>query len=620
MWDAVLWAITLIGIPAIVISFFRRAKKSEAYYHHAVDLTFDKMLNIVKDEMAELAKEDTFAGMSDADLYSSIKVKNNVINALKMCVYGIDSDKELVTDLIMSIIEKTCPEDSDILGIIDFTSPDLPIHYKFEILMYHYSKTLGYGRDALKTLINKYDLHRPKRIIEDETHDSYIITAEEIEDIYAAEDIELFRTDMINILAILLFQRYKGFGVIDTIRAQNINGVNIGTSGSIIEFFGKKEHVASNSIWINFGGRYIHMRFLDMGNEEETRRIVQLIARWNSPGPLTEKRGYLVNTMYDKSRVLAVRPPLSEYWAVFIRKFEINPLRLHQLIYKDYITNWEVAEDMIKFLMMGQITTAFTGRQGSGKTTMMAGAIEHISAMYTIRVIEMAPELYLREMYPERNILSLQETEFVSAAQAQDALKKSDGAVSLFGEVATDDVAMRMIQTAQVASLFTIFSHHANTAADLVYALRNSVANVGNITNIKTAEDQVVSVLKVNVHLDYDTTGKRFIERFTEIVRLEEGVPYPEIRKNNLQLSELEMRREFYTRSTDRKTFETFDLITYNKQTDTYEVKNIPSTALLAHMLNCVPQEHLKSFQAFLSKWFFTPERKAEAKKRSKKR
>ena len=249
----------------------------------AVDLTFDKLLSIVKEELAELAKEDTFAGMSDADLYSSIKVKNNVVNALKNCVYGIDSDKDLVIDLIMSIIEKTCPEDQDILNIIDFTSENLSIQYQFEILMYHYTKTLGYGRDALKTIIKKYDLDRPKRIIEDETHDSYVITAEEIENIYRAEDIELFRTDMINILAILIFQRYKGFGCIDTIRAQGINGVSIGVSGSIIEFFGKREHVASNSVWINFGGRYIHLRFLDMRNEEEARRIVQLIARWNSP-------------------------------------------------------------------------------------------------------------------------------------------------------------------------------------------------------------------------------------------------------------------------------------------------------------------------------------------------
>ena len=66
----------------------------------------------------------------------------------------------------------------------------------------------------------------------------------------------------------------------------------------------------------------------------------------------------------------------------------------------------------------------------------------------------MAPELYLRELYPSRNILSLQETNTVSAAECQDALKKSDAAVSIVGEVATDSIAARMIQMGMTASIF----------------------------------------------------------------------------------------------------------------------------------------------------------------------
>ena len=58
----------------------------------------------------------------------------------------------------------------------------------------------------------------------------------------------------------------------------------------------------------------------------------------------------------------------------------------------------------------------------------------------------MAPEMYLREIYPQRNILSVQETPTVTAAELQDALKKSDAALSIVGEVATDIIAARMIQ------------------------------------------------------------------------------------------------------------------------------------------------------------------------------
>lgn len=594
--------IVLIMIVTVFL-FFRQAKKSEHFHRQSVDLTFERLMIIVRDELSEMVKEDVFSGLDDTALSSAIKIKSNIIKALKNCVYGIDSSKEIIINLIMQIISTHCPTDNDIQNIIEFGTDRIDEHIMFEIMMYKYSKVEG--REALKVFIEKYCLAELKYTIENKTKPSYKISAEEIRKIYLEENIELAYSDKCNILAILIFQKYKGFGCIDTIRAMNINGVNIGTSGSIISFFGERKYIAENSIWINYKGKQIHMDFLDMSNEEETRRIVQAISRWNNPGPLTEKRGYLINTMYDKSRVLALRPPMSEYWAVFIRKFELNPFSLHELIYKDYINNWELAENMIKYLMIGQVTTAFTGRQGSGKTTMMAGAIEHIDPCYTIRVIEMAPELYLREMYPERNILSLQETEYVSAAEAQDALKKSDGAVSLFGEVATDDVAMRMIQTAQVASLFTIFSHHANTAADLVYAIRNSVANVGNITNIKTAEDQVVDVLKLNVHLDYTTSGKRFIERFTEIIKLDEGIPYPKLDQKNLEWSKAMVEKEYYTRATDRQTFITRDLIQYDKKTDSYVVVNPPSEKLLAHMLNCIPENEITNFKKFIRCQFF---------------
>ena len=56
-----------------------------------------------------------------------------------------------------------------------------------------------------------------------------------------------------------------------------------------------------------------------------------------------------------------------------------------------------------------------------------------------------------------------------------DVQKKTDGSVNIIGEVATDPVASWMIQAAQVASKFTLFTHHAKTFPDLVTALRNSM-------------------------------------------------------------------------------------------------------------------------------------------------
>ena len=154
------------------------------------------------------------------------------------------------------------------------------------------------------------------------------------------------------------------------------------------------------------------------------------------------------------------------------------------------------------------------------------GMIENIYETMNIRVQETAFELHLRKIYPTRNILTFRETETISGQEGLDVQKKTDGSVNIIGEVATDPVASWMIQAAQVASKFTLFTHHAKTFPDLVTALRNSMLRTGVFTNEKTAEEQVVQVLNFDIHLVKDFRGRRYIERVTECIPVEEKNEY----------------------------------------------------------------------------------------------
>ena len=83
-----------------------------------------------------------------------------------------------------------------------------------------------------------------------------------------------------------------------------------------------------------------------------------------------------------------------------------------------------------------------------------------------------------------------------------------------------------MIQSAQVASKFTLFTHHAKTFPNLVTALRNSMLRTGVFKDEKTAEEQVVQVLNFDIHLIKDFRGRRYIERITECIPVEEKNEY----------------------------------------------------------------------------------------------
>ena len=605
MLNTVLTVLSFIAIGLILFIKYRKAKSEKEIVEEKDFGTIDKLVEAVKQEMVEIIKDDYSIGLSDSEFNAMYKRKARIQEALRNCVYGIDSAKIIVIELIRTFIAENVEIETvdELLGLSDGQDPS--DHVKFEIIMYKYKKK--YGKGALAKWIDKNHFADEKiSDAKDSTSDSdfaYYIDVEELYMSYDEEEIHLSKDEKIDVLAILVYQLYKGFGIVDTLREMDINGFNMGTSGSILSNLNKQKQgimKANNAVWLYYQGKYIHMRFMNFGTEEELKRIIQLLVRWNNPGPLTAKRGYMVNTMYDKSRILALRPPASEYWAIFIRKFSLSDVSPKALIDKPYTKRSDLPLQLIEYLMRGQTTCAVTGRQGSGKTTLMSSIIRFIDPRYTIRVLEMAPELYLRELYPTRNILSVQETNTVTAAELQDALKKSDAAVSIVGEVATDVIAARMIQMGQVASIFTIFSHHANTSRDLVFALRNSLVNAGGFSNMSTAERQVIDVVKCDIHLDYTPDGKRYIERISEIVPLEEGIPYPEIDSLNLEYSKALLEREYYNRQTDRVSFYSHDILKYDLDTHTYYVADRFSEALEKKMRYVMHPDVREAYDKFI--------------------
>jgi pilus assembly protein CpaF len=603
MTNTILIIITVICSIIVLYVIYRKAKSETVDFNEKNAYTMDSLLETVRNNLTELVKEDNFGiYTTDSEFENLYKRRARIQDAMTNSVYGIDSAKTIVQDLIRNVIEERLDSEEEVLKVIDFNSRSLDVRVKFEILLYFFKKY--YGRDALTALIEKYDLDKERYEIEERLEPSYVIREEDINDIYMKEGFELDYEIMIDIISILIFQRYKGFGIVDTIREMNINGFNCGTSGSILSSLNAgddEKPKASKSVWLYYKGKYIHMKFLNFNTEEELRRVIQLICRYNNPGPLTEKRGYLVNTMYDKSRVLALRPPVSEYWAVFIRKFTLSDQTTEGLIDKPYTKNAYLAVQLLMYLMLCEVTCGITGRQGSGKTTLMSALVKYIDPRYTIRVLEIAPELYLRELYPERNILSVQETDYVSATILQDALKKSDAAVSIVGEVASDSIAARMIQLGQVASLFTIFSHHGKTPKDLVYALRNSLVNAGGFTNMLTAEQQVIDVVKIDIHLDYTPDGKRYIERISEIIRLDDAIPYPDYDEKDPINTMNSITKEYYVRRTDRQTFIIKDILCYDVKTHTYYTKNWISSNLTEYMMNNISDQKRSEFEQFIA-------------------
>ena len=601
-------------------------KKQNAEVEEKIDVdektyTLEKMTAFVKRRLDEITKVNLYdIGLSEEELKRRKNKKYELKKALKGCTYGDVNDKKYVKTLIYDLLlQEYGVTEINISKAIPFDIPSLlTAQDKFDVLIYTYEKEFGY--EALTQLIKKYDLATLK-YIQGETKPCYVITKEEISDIYDKEQIQLTFQDKLNVVTQRIYQHYKGYSSIDEIRDMNIDGVSGGVSGLPESFLSQVAQTESDylnqvlenrvpracdSIWIMFQGKSIRLEFLSFGTESELKRVCQNIYKYNNPGQLSDSNGYKINEMKDGSRVVVVRPSMSETWAFFVRKFDVKRATLEQII---KVPGKEDAINLLKYLVKGARIISLTGEQGCGKTTMLMTMIENIYETMNLRITETAFELHLRKIYPNRNILSMRETETVSGQDCLDVQKKTDGSVNIIGEVATDPVASWMIQSAQVASKFTLFTHHAKTFPDLVTALRNSMLRAGVFKDEKTAEEQVIQVLNFDIHLVKDFRGRRYIERVTECIPIENKNNYTFDHRNEKTLEGkfdkfLDNVTNYFTKITDRETYKYVNIMEFVD--DGYVITNKISEKNLREMRNNMDESDQEEFDKFVEEHWGT--------------
>ena len=220
----------VIGIAIFVVYYYIKKKKVEKVEETInVDdktYTLDKMKEFVKKRLDEITKVNLYdIGLSEEELKRRKNKKYELKKALKGCTYGDVNDKKYVKELIFDLLAKEYGvTETNISKAIPFDIPSLlTAQDKFDILIYAYKKEFGY--EALTEMIKKYDLAELK-FLEGETKPSYVITEDEISEIYEKENISLSFADKLAVVVQRIYQHYKGYSSIDEVRDMNIDGVS----------------------------------------------------------------------------------------------------------------------------------------------------------------------------------------------------------------------------------------------------------------------------------------------------------------------------------------------------------------------------------------------------------
>ena len=218
--DIALVLVVLIAIGAVIFLYINKKKNAVVEEMEVDEKTFTllKMRDFVKRRLDEITKVNLYdIGLSEEELKRRKNKKYELKKALKGCTYGDVNDKKYVKELIYDLLSKEYGVDeTNISKAIPFDIPSLLTSQdKFDILIYTYKKEFGY--EALSEIIKKYNLDVLK-YIQGETKPCYVITEDEIDDIFQKEAIVLTFSDKLNIVVQRIYQHTKGYSSIDDIR------------------------------------------------------------------------------------------------------------------------------------------------------------------------------------------------------------------------------------------------------------------------------------------------------------------------------------------------------------------------------------------------------------------
>lgn len=492
--------------------------------------------------------------------------------ATRQACLGDAGDREYLKEYLKDILQKRLGVDEKtILLSIPFDRPDqMSAQEKFEHMftLFHKKKSTG----VIGEMIRCFDWDRPR---EQGGETVFYIDENDITRAYSEYDRRDNYNDMLDTLVQRCYEKLYGHDCADIlIMDESLDGISAGVGGRTrIEYNYLTELEDSlertevsrgyDTVYCVFHGKLIRLRFMSFGQEKNLERVVKNIYRYNTKNTLSQKNPVLHSTFKNGSRIVVARPPVSDGWAFYVRKFmSTDAKRIETLLIHD---NADIVISLLKCITRGELNFVISGPMGGGKTTLLKSLVGFMNPQYTIRVAESSFELNINNVYPERNIHVMQERGDFSIYDIITGTKKMDTDILIVGEVNEPAIAGAYVQVAQSGSRMAVTTLHHETTQKLIEYLRNALVSELGISSVEVAEKQVVDILNFDIHMVHDIEGRFFIERITEIVP-ENSKMYPK--------NQSEAAVEYYRRRTDRHSYELHNIIEFDRTLLKYRVVN----------------------------------------------
>ena len=607
-----LWAIA-IGMVIILSFFFMFRKKKDVASEYKF-ITFDEFLISTSVFLAERMHIPEASITSQEQSQNLIDEKFLFKELIENARQGDYKSRLGVIEEIASFLATDqfhLDEISDIQCVM-FDDPErMTSHEKFETMMYllrqEYRNSEDYNPSSddkgdrmmfekFMKLSGTMDMKRPLKT--DQGLKGYYIDSEDIATVFKAfmdsRDYVLTLKDSLDIMATLIYQRLLGYDVLDTlVYDESIDQMTIGASGSAHT---SKSRLSSpeNSILATTNNKLVRLQFLSFNTVDRLKKAVVALAS-KGEETFTPRDGYKFTTLKILRRITVYREPLAHHIGASIRRLDVNCVTNQDLLLKNPkpIANTQMVQDHLQMLAWGFAAIAFSGQQGSGKTTHINAFFNLLEPDAAIRAFGNIDETHSGDRYPERDFIHFFETVHRTLHEVASVGRRSNGLFFALMEVINTMHGIEAINNLKSGYVGGILSTHGQDARAVIDFLAGllptSSSRSSNVMTVVSAVNFVIKTFKYGDIFGFDGLD--------EIVPREWNIPWETFHPDNAQDFELlkcidfskfselpspeevEIKRaaneKYYQQNVvDPKLFDVRRIINFNKETLEYEVVN----------------------------------------------
>lgn len=618
-----LWAVALVLISSFVYFFMFKSQKKVRSLHKY--LTFNDLCSAVSVYIKDRLYIQQRTLVSHEQMINTIAEKQLFKTTLEAAIAGSYKARRAILDEIEAFLVGSAMNITtlDELSCIVFRNPDnMSSNEKFETIMYfiykdieeHLSPEELYDEDNQAHL---YLFQEFLRITEVLSAPRPLKTAPHLHGFYIDEDdleryfdyfvrekeIEITVADAVAITAIMIYQKIFGFGPVDTIVYDNsIDEIEIGTCGAE---FGNARHIVSplNSVMVSVSNQLLRLQFLNFESKAALENCIIALAA-NGEGTFTAEDGYKFTTLTDLRRVTARRPPVSDRWSVNIRKLDAKVMTNQQLLERNFIAigNTQLVQDTLQLLAWALIPLAWTGEQGSGKTSHVNAYCDLLEPDVAIRALGNIDESQFGNRYPERDMQHLFETPRQSLHEIAGVGRRTKGTFLVMMEVINSESGQEAINNFKSGYVGGMLTGHGDTTEAMVEFMAQLLAMGQSTSSIETTKI-VASILSINVKtMKY---GSVFcFEKITEVIPREWKIDWATCSEDGFELASAQNDQLYYSNVTNPNLYTVSEIVTFNKETFTYEPNTRPSLALCAKIFFRIQKNRRRFLFNYMKKYF----------------